>query len=287
MSGQPYTAAELLAMTFSGHEPLLDLARSWRLERAPPRRGEQPPPRTLVEALTLLRGLHHRHPLVPDILQELLLVLLDLNELGDVEVAVYGVDPASPMYQNEEFICRTARLFKEKADRILTDDPTAVAEADRWYAVSEQRYEAAYRLDQRLRHDPGVNVAGLRLVRAGLARRAGRTADATGLMQQADRRAEDLLAGRAEWSDTQPRDPEVWHPAAAADCHLIRKAFTGAARLYGSIPAEPWEVQSVGRPVKRVVDALTTLGIDVPPPFVGFDPTNPTHLRALFPAARH
>jgi tetratricopeptide (TPR) repeat protein len=105
----------------------------------------------------------------------------------------------------------------------------AYAEADQRYAEAAARYEKGYNLA--FDRFPGINLATLRLVRAGLARALGQRAASDELLRSARDLAARLLDTSAGWQRRLP-DDEVWIPATRAEAELILGHWEASAGWY-------------------------------------------------------
>ena len=73
------------------------------------------------------------------------------------------------------------------------------------------------------------------------------------------------------WETVLPEDREVWHPATAAEAHLLCREWEQAAPLYRealeSKKISHHARESMRRQVERIIMAFRHLGVDIPPPF--------------------
>src|SRR5262249_55110744 len=150
---------EIFGPDVVGYDAPLELARLWRLSRDRPRQEK---------AAALLAELAGRFPLAVDVVQELVLVQMDVcpDQVPATPARPEGAFPDP----SEELLCPLGRLYKDQGDRHLERKEYALAE--KAYRRSAERYADGYAI--RKGHYPGINLATLLLIQAGLARLTGR-----------------------------------------------------------------------------------------------------------------
>lgn len=228
-----------------GYDAPLDLAKRWRLS------GDSA---NLNKAAGLLAELAGVFPLAVPIIEELLLVQMTVSP---AEAAATLQDAEHAFTEpSEELLCRFGRMYKDHGDTARTAKDYSSAEIS--YRKSADRYEKAYKI--RDGHYPGINLATLSLIRAGLARLTGRRADEKQLRADATSLARELLAARKSWPDDQPEDRDIWHPATEAEALLVLRNWPKAAKLYASISGPRWAFQTMKKQVDRILDAWRALG---------------------------
>jgi hypothetical protein len=216
----------------------------------------------LLAAIELLRDLHQRHPHALACGHELVLALLETGRAEDRAEALARLQQLQREFPDldEETLCRLGRLHKEAGERAL--DPAAV-ELD--FRLALDWYGRAYGL--RRGHYPGINLATLYLLLAGVARRQQR--DNRDLLAQAEAQARDLLERRGEWS-RERSDDTIWHLATAAEAYLVQQQWERAAAEYRRATEEPnfepLHAHSILKQLRRLLDAFAQLGIEPVPP---------------------
>lgn len=140
----------------------------------------------------------------------------------------------------------------------------AFEDADHEYARALVQYQKSYALAGNW--FPGVNVAFLLFLRAGLAADRGQADESARLLGQSREVADKLTAG-TNWLRRLP-DDGVWHEAVRGEAEALRGAWDDAVRRYELALARP-EVQphhrdSIGRQLRRVVQACRLLGRPAP-----------------------
>jgi hypothetical protein len=252
----------LFGPDISSYDAPLELARRWGKSRD---RAVQ------EKAVDLLTELRDRFPLAADVVHELALVEMDL--FPDRVQATLKRAADTFKEPNEELLCRLARVLKEKGDRHLGRkefDQSRRAYADaatlclRSYNIRDGQY-------------PGINLATLCLMQAGVAQQCHDPEEAARLRARSQELARKLLGSRRDWHDDVLGDRDFWHPATEAEAHLLLQEWTRAGALYHAI-APGWERDSMKRQVDRILTAWRALGE------VEFGPFN--HLPDVFPPER-
>lgn len=245
-----------------GYDAPLLLAKKWRGSKEPAFKKQ---------AVDLLTELSERFPLAVDVFQELALAQMDVCP----ERVQTTLNEARDRFANpsEEMLCRFGRLAKEQGDRLRARKEYGPARQA--YNEAAQYYEDSYKI--RNGQYPGINLATLHLIRAGLEQRTDFHEDAVQLMGRSESLAWAILNSRDKWYNDQLGDRDRWHPATAAEALLLLREWDRAAAIYRSIPAG-WERDSMKRQVERILEAWQALGVK------DFGPFN--HLAEVFPDAQ-
>lgn len=272
--------ADLLARRVPHFREPLRVARLWN-------RGDDPA--DLDRAARLLTELTARYPAALHVWYERAFNLVRRGEypaavalLGDIDVRFGG-------RLDEDTYSLWGRIHKDAGDAGLgrglahpPGDPrrwVAFEAADREYELALVRYRKGFALAAT--GFPGVNVACLTLVRAGLARDRGFRGEADRLdpaaQERADRLAADarglaagLLAATPSWPKRQP-DDHIWHLATRGEANAVLGRWGEAAADYLAATAQPdlrpYHPASMGNQLRRVARAHHLLGDPVPPWF--------------------
>jgi tetratricopeptide (TPR) repeat protein len=174
---------------------------------------------------------------------------------------------------DEDTLSLWARIHKDAGDAALAAEK--LAEAERSYARAEELYERAYALGRD--RFPGINVATLRFVRAGLRKALAGSAEkaaesgATELLATARALAAELLSGSANWLPRLPDDP-IWMSATRGEAAVILGDWAVAEHAYREAldPAKrplKHHPDSMKAQLKRLRAGYIRLGQTVPPPF--------------------
>ena len=228
-------------------------------------------------ALALLEGLRVQYPHVLAVGQEFVLALVELNQHDRAETELKILEHTFANL-DEESLCRWGRLFKDRGDDCL-ELPGAISHrfapnrdrAEAFYRRSLQKYDEAYRI--RSGHYPGINKATLLLVLGSLKALQSGQAASTSTSREIVESAElagKLLASRAAWKTDGPDDETVWHPATAAEAHLLRNEWRAAAFYREALDAKKINHharESMRRQVDRITLAFRDVGVAIPPPF--------------------
>ncbi len=271
------TLEATLKVPFPSYHRPLAWAHQWLSSGDPERK------RVAVE---LLRTLYQRYDHAVAVGQELVLALMESGREAqpEAEATLQGID-ARFAKLDEELLCRWGRFYKDHGDRYLglpwlvTEIPPNPEEARPYYLRSLEKYEEAFRI--RSGHYPGINTATLQFLLGTLARPAGTASSPEGNeVAKAQAIASRLLEGREKWSELTPKDRTIWHPATAAEAHLLLQEWDPAAREYrvaiensrGALR----DIESIGRQVCLIVMGWSRVGVAIPEPF--------TQLHLLFPS---
>jgi tetratricopeptide (TPR) repeat protein len=183
-----------------------------------------------------------------------------------------------PGLADEDILCLWGRIHKDRGSAALAADDLAAAERE--FTRAEERYEKAYGL--RGHRFPGINIATLRFVRAGLIKTlasrpfgpgaetagldretAGRDAAAT-LQESAREMAAVLVAARATWRD-ELADDAIWRLATLAEAYVLLGEWDTAKRAYADALApghnpQPFHAETMRDQLRRLLDAYVRLG---------------------------
>jgi tetratricopeptide (TPR) repeat protein len=257
------TAAQLLSRFSIGYDTLLERARRWRI-------GDNDGQKK--EAIELLKGLRQRYPLALQIRQELALARMDVGQ-RDLAERELGELRAMVRNPNEELLCRLGRMLKDDGDWLNPYLPAELKhrsegegrqanaeQAESKYLLSQDYYDEAYQVRPG-GHYPGINKATLLLVRASLVWEMGERERAAGLREAAAQLARELLDRRSKWSMDQPDDPTVWHPATAAEAHLLLREWRDARELYRTIPRNAGHRDTIERQIQRILTSWDLMGV--------------------------
>jgi hypothetical protein len=274
------TPEAILAVPFPSYLRPLGWAHQWLCSGDPERKQA---------AVELLRRLYERYDHAVAVGQELVLALMESgpSARAEAEAALQAID-ARFAKLDEELLCRWGRFYKEYGDRYLGVPWLAAAvaappnpeEARPFYLLSLEKYTEARRLRQG--HYPGINQATLLFLLGNLVRRAesaSTTTVPTRELAEAQALARRLLDGRDRWHEWLPNDRSVWHPATAAEAHLLLQEWDQAAREYRVAVANsqgaPRDFESMGRQAFRILLGWNAAGATIPESF--------TRLDTLFP----
>jgi hypothetical protein len=270
------TPEAILAVPFPSYHRPLGWAHQWLCSGDPERKQA---------AVELLRKLYERYDHAAAVGQELVLALMESgpSARAEAEVTLQAID-ARFAKLDEELLCRWGRFYKEHGDRYLglpwlaatVAAPPNPDAARPFYLLSLEKYTEAQRLRQG--HYPGINQATLQFLLGTLVRRAGSAATAavpTRELAEAQTLARRLLDGRDQWHESLPNDRSVWHPATAAEAHLLLQEWDQAAREYRvavtNSQGAPRDVESMGRQVCRILLGWNAAGATIPESFIRLD----------------
>ena len=228
---------------------------------------------SLPKAEALARALKERYPDVLAVRYELALSLVKQKRRPEALREIEEAGQEFPIL-DEDTLSLAGRCHKDAADDLFKQG--LLAGAEREYGVAEEFYVKAY--DIRKDRFPGVNIAGLRLIRASLLCQIVKTQTAINDPDQAktlgqrseelrrlsETMARELLAGRNSWTERLP-DDNIWIAATEADLHLLLQEWDLAAQQYGlalSFPnVETHHVDSIKGQMIRLLKAFKQLGI--------------------------
>ncbi|MGO9922308.1 MAG: tetratricopeptide repeat-containing protein [Isosphaeraceae bacterium] len=228
-------------------------------------------------AVVLLKGLYERYDHAVAVGQELVLALMENGRDADAKAALEGIDTRFSKL-DEELLCRWGRFYKDHGDRYIGlpwlagAGPPNPREARPYYLQSLQKYIEAYGIRQG--HYPGINQATLRFLLGTLVSPAAAAAPGREVADAPDL-ARSLLERRDRWPEFLPNDRTVWHPAIAAEAHLLLQDWNEAAGDYDiavkNCPNAPRDVESMGRQAVRILMGWHHAGVPIPGPFSRLD----------------
>jgi hypothetical protein len=226
------------------------------------------PVTSLQKAEALARALKHRYPDVLAVRFELAFSLVRQKRRAEALREIEEAGKEFPVL-DEDTLSLAGRCQKDAGDELLQKE--LLAGAEREYGAAEEFYVKAY--DIRKDRFPGINIAGLRLIRASLlcqiAKNDAGQAETLGQRSEELRRlgeamARELLAGRNSWKERLP-DDNIWIDATEAEILLLLQQWDEAAKLYGlalsRANVQPIHPESMKAQVKRVHAAFGRLGI--------------------------
>jgi tetratricopeptide (TPR) repeat protein len=260
---------DILARRYPSYQAPLGRARAWN------RSGD---PAELARAERLLAGLTDRYPHALHVWYEAVFNLVEQGRRAEAVARLAEIGRRFRGALDEDTLGLWGRCHKEAGhdhlDRGLaapagsTDRRAALESADGEYALAADRYRQAYRLAGN--PFPGVNVATVLFLRAGLAFDRGEQEAADRLAGEARRLAGDLLAA-PQWAEKLPED-DIWHRATRAEASALVGRWDEAAAWYREALARPARLAhhgaSMGRQLGRVLDGYRLLGLlaqDSPP----------------------
>jgi hypothetical protein len=261
MKDQPHDK-EVQAILDQGYPSYQEpVRRLWAWNRD----GSRP---SLQKAEELARALKQRYP---DVLAVRFELAFSLVRQGRRPEALRVLEEAGKEFPalDEDTLSLAGRCHKDEGDALLPQELLAAAERE--YAAAEEYYAKAY--DLRKDRFPGINIAGLRLIRASLlcqiAKKDPNQAEKLGRQMEDLRRlseamAQELLAGRNSWKERLP-DDNIWIDATEAEALLLLQQWDQAGKLYGralSHPnVQPFHPESMKAQVVRLNAAFGRLGI--------------------------
>jgi Tetratricopeptide Repeats-Sensor len=222
-------------------------------------------------AIEDLKELRRTYPHVLAIGQELVLALLQQGSRDEAERELLALDQRFNSLV-EETQCRWGRLFKDRGDEFVllpwspegrVSDPDM---AQILYQKSLARYQTAYGIEAG--HFPGINVATLNLIIGALMQ--AKPGESPPEIAAAESMAANLLATRRKWKSTTADDDSLWHPATAAEAHLLLRHWEDAAKQYrvalSSEKLTPHAREAMYRQVERICLCFQAVGVEIPPP---------------------
>jgi hypothetical protein len=165
------------------------------------------------------------------------------------------------------------RCHKEAGDRFLengrrcergsAEQRSAFEDADDAYSLAVMRYQQAYDVDQGF--FPGINLATLLFLRAGLNTCLNRPEKAAQLRQQSSDQATRL--SQSEMREKLP-DDHIWRRATQAEAAILRRDWNYAALRYrAALDQENCQAHhpaSMGHQLRRLIEAYGLFGETVP-----------------------
>jgi tetratricopeptide (TPR) repeat protein len=249
----------ILAKRFPSYQEPLRQVWTWNRESTADslRMGEE-----------LARGLKSRYPNVLQVCFELSFSLVRQKRRKEALTELQSAARQFPIL-DEDCLCLLGRCHKDEGDDLLSQNLVAAAQVE--YQAAEESYQKAYEL----RHDrfPGINIAGLRLIRASLLTMSlgGESAQVEAQQRQIDdllRRsqetARELLANRASWA-SRLEDDNIWIPATQGEAHLLLQEWEMAAQFYRLAMSQdnrcPFHAETMKAQVVRLLAAFARLRI--------------------------
>ncbi len=170
------------------------------------------------------------------------------------------------------------RCYKEAGDRNLengrrcergsAEQRSSFEDADDAYILAVARYQQAYDVEGGF--FPGINLATLLFLRAGLNTCLDRPSEAASLRQQSSDLA--VTLGQSKLREKLP-DDNIWRRATQAEAAILRRDWSYAALRYrAALDQENGQVHhpaSMGHQLRRLIEAYSLFGETVPrEPFV-------------------
>ena len=185
-------------------------------------------------AVVLLKGLYQRYDHAVAVGQELVLALMENGLEAEAKAALEGIDTRFSKL-DEGSSAAGAGCTRTMATGIsgcpgwLGQARPIPRKRGRIISQSLQKYVEAYGIRQG--HYPGINQAALQFLLGTLVRPAAAVA-AGGEVAEAQELARRLLECRDRWPESFANDRTVWHPATAAEAHLLLQEWHQAAGEY-------------------------------------------------------
>jgi tetratricopeptide (TPR) repeat protein len=140
---------------------------------------------------------------------------------------------------------------------------SAFEEAEEAYGLAIERYQQAFRVMAGF--FPGINLATLLFLRAGLNARLGRLAEVEALRKESHDLAEKLYQMKLQ---RKLPDDDIWTRATQAEAALLCGNFIYAAERYHAALARDnrreHHLESMGSQIRRLIEAYRLLGEKVP-----------------------
>lgn len=251
-------AGEAMKIAYVSYAMPLKVARYWLSQG-----GEQ-----LFEAVTLLVWLREQYPHALDVGHELALALLESGKSEEAETLAQSLRTMTRS-PNEEVFGRLGRLYRDRGDLFsdLPDVPRGDASArpddERardLYSRALRHYEKAYEI--RNGYYPGINVAVLRVILAGL---AVDQSSRNELFSKAIKISEYLIQQHQSNKWPAPKENEiVWQLATAGEFLAILGHWEEADKYLTSAVTHALlsnlNVNSIGKQQRRLIHYLEKLG---------------------------
>ncbi|MGO9463904.1 MAG: TRAFs-binding domain-containing protein [Isosphaeraceae bacterium] len=165
------------------------------------------------------------------------------------------------------------RCYKEAGDRHLesgrrcergsAEQRSSFEDADDAYILAVARYRQAYEVEGGF--FPGINLATLLFLRAGLSACLDRPAEAASLRQQSSDQA--VTLGQSKFPEKLP-DDNIWRRATQAEAAILRRDWNYAALRYRSAldqeNRQAHHPASMGHQLRRLIEAYGLFGETVP-----------------------
>ncbi len=224
-------------------------------------------------ATELLSGLVERYPAALHVHYEWAFNAMSLGEKPTALDRLTHIETNFGHAMDEDTLCLWGRIYKEAGDRHLLqavadgDRPEiqriSFEEADEQFALAVERYEQAFAVKRG--SFPAINVATLKLVRAGLNHRLGHPDAAAESRRQSRQMAGDIIA--MDLPLVLP-DDAIWTRATKAEATLLTGDWATAARRYESAlelaKRESSYTESMGRQILRIAAVYRLLDEKIP-----------------------
>jgi len=197
---------------------------------------------SLKYAEELARALKDRYPHVLQVRYELAFSLVRQQRRPEAIQELNAAGGEFPVL-DEDCVSLLGRCHKDEGDEHLRRD--FLAGAERAYHQAQENYEKAFEIRQD--RFPGINIAGLQLIRASLLKNLGdkepgqadqHSKQADDLLARSKEMARSLLSRRELWKERLP-DDNIWIPATEAEAHLLLQDWQKAEQLYRHALAQP------------------------------------------------
>lgn len=251
-----------LAQRHSTYQVPLSVARRWS-------RGNSAEER--ADGEKLLIELCRRYPASLQVHGERAFNLTKQNRVPEAMRVLKAIHAEFDSYLDEDTFSLWGRCHKQPGDRFLDTAlrsalgsaarRSAFQEADVEYGLAVEQYEKACAVNGGF--FPGINVATLTFLRAGLCAQLDRGEESRALRKRAEAKARELLDGAAEWRPTQP-DDAIWMRATEAEAALILGEIEIAVERYRAALNQPecshHHPQSMGAQLRRLGEGYRLLG---------------------------
>ena len=247
-----------------GYHVPLAVARAWN-------RGDES---QRGKAEQLLDCLVEQYPAALHVWYEWAFNRAEQGRLGDAVKSLQQIQELFDDAIGEDAYSLWGRTYKQTGDRYLkygrdckpgsAEQLAAFEEADEAYALAVTRYQRAYDVDAGF--FPGINLATLLFLRAGLNARLNRLAESAVLRMQSEEQAERLK--RSSFQEKLP-DDHIWKRATKAEAAMLRGDWRDASErvpLARSIEktARLQHLASMGNQFRRLIEAHGLFGETVP-----------------------
>lgn len=228
----------------------------------------------LQQAAQLLAGLVQMYPTAQHVWFEQAFNLTKQDRISDALRLLKKIHADFCGRLDEDTLSLWGRCYKDRGDRHLEiglrsadsspEQLSAFEEAEQEYRHAIDQYTKAYA--EAGGFFPGINVATLTFLRAGLSARLGWSETARSLREESQRKAEEIL-NRPQWQELQP-DDAVWRRATRAEAAMLCGKFDHAAERYRVAleqpECEPHHPESVGKQLRRIIEGYRLLNEAVP-----------------------
>lgn len=253
--------AALLAARHPTYQLPLAVARTWSRSKNPDerRQGEH-----------LLIGLVAKYPTALHVWYEHAFNLTKQGRVPDALQLLLSIHTAFDGRLDEDTFSLWGRCYKDPGDRHLeigqksdpgsADQESAFREAEEAYRDAVKHYTNAYLLAGGF--FPGINVATLTFLRAGLCERLDRREEARRLREESQRYAQTLLDTSAQWLEVLP-DDAIWKRATEAEAAMLCRNFDRAIKRYEAALAQAQcqqhHSESMGKQLRRIFEGYRLL----------------------------